>query len=162
LQMSNAAIVHDGKLIKIVPMADASGRAPLGEAGFGVSIVRLRSTSATSVGRAAESFLTRPGAIRVDAARNLLLVQGTTSERQAALEIAAAFDADWLRSQSVGVYPIKSTSPEIIIQELERLLQSTEGGLGQGLVRFQPISRMNAVMVVAKDAKLLAQTTEWV
>ena len=30
------------------------------------------------------------------------------------------------------------------------------------MIRFQPISRMNAVMVVTKTPKLLAQTTEWV
>jgi general secretion pathway protein D len=34
--------------------------------------------------------------------------------------------------------------------------------LAQGLIRFQPVSRMNAVMVVTKTPKLLAQTTEWV
>src|SRR4029079_8277794 len=65
-------------------------------------------------------------------------------------------------NQSVGVYPLKSTSPETMIGELERVLETSEGGLGQGVIRFQPISRMNAVMVVTKNPKLLAQTTQWV
>jgi general secretion pathway protein D len=30
------------------------------------------------------------------------------------------------------------------------------------VIRFQPVSRMNAVMVVTKNPKLLAQTTQWV
>ncbi len=34
--------------------------------------------------------------------------------------------------------------------------------MGQGVIRFQPVSRMNAVMVVTKTPKLLAQTTDWV
>jgi type II secretory pathway component GspD/PulD (secretin) len=41
-------------------------------------------------------------------------------------------------------------------------LETSDGGLGQGVIRFQPISRMNAVMVVTKNPKLLAQTTQWV
>ena len=166
LKMQNAAIVRSGDLVKVVPMAEASGGGAIsvgtGEPGFGVSLVPLRYTSASTVAKTAESFMSRPGAIRVVQSRNLLLVQGTTAERQAALDVVSTFDVEWLQNQSVGVYPLKSTSPETMISELERVLETNEGGLGQGVIRFQPISRMNAVMVVTKNPKLLAQTTQWV
>ena len=166
LRMQNAAIVRSGDLVKIVPIAEASGGGAIsvgaGEPGFGVSLVPLRYTSASTVAKTAESFMSRPGAIRVVQSRNLLLVQGTTAERQAALDVVATFDVEWLQNQSVGVYPLKSTSPETMIGELERVFETSEGGLGQGVIRFQPISRMNAVMVVTKNPKLLAQTTQWV
>jgi general secretion pathway protein D len=166
LRMSNAAIVHSGNLVKIVPIPEAGAGGAIsvgaGEPGFGVSLVPLRYTSASTVAKTAESFLSRPGAIRVVQSRNLLLIQGTTAERQAALDVVATFDVEWLQNQSVGVYPLKSTSPETMIGELERIFETSEGGLGQGVVRFQPVSRMNAVMVVTKNPKLLAQTTQWV
>jgi general secretion pathway protein D len=166
LRMSNAAIVKTGNLVKIVPIADASASGAIsagaGEPGFGVSLVPLRYTSAATVAKTAESFLSRPGSIRVVPSRNLLLIQGTTGERQAALDVISTFDVEWLRNQSVGVYPLKSTSPETMISELERVFETAEGGLGQGVIRFQPVSRMNAVMVVTKNASLLAQTTQWV
>jgi len=166
LRMSNAAIVRSGNLVKIVPIPEAGAGGAIsvgaGEPGFGVSLVPLRYTSASTVAKTAESFLSRPGAIRVVQSRNLLLIQGTTAERQAALDVVATFDVEWLQNQSVGVYPLKSTSPETMIAELERVFETSEGGLGQGVVRFQPISRMNAVMVVTKNPKLLAQTTQWV
>jgi general secretion pathway protein D len=165
LRMSNAAIVHSGNLVKIVPIPEAAGGAVsvgAGEPGFGVSMVHLRYTSAATVAKTAESFLSRPGAIRVVQSRNLLLIQGTTEERQAALDAVATFDVEWLQNQSVGVYPLKSTSPETMIGELERIFETNEGGSGQGVVRFQPVSRMNAVMVVTKNPKLLTQTTQWI
>jgi general secretion pathway protein D len=166
LRMSNAAIVHSGNLVKIVPIPEAGAGGSIsvgaGEPGFGVSLVSLRYTSASTVAKTAESFLSRPGAIRVVQSRNLLLVQGTTAERQAALDVVATFDVEWLQNQSVGVYPLKSTSPETMIGELERIFETSDGGLGQGVVRFQPVSRMNAVMVVTKNPKLLAQTTQWI
>ena len=166
LRMSNAAIVHSGNLVKIVPIADASANesvsAGAGEPGFGVSLVPLRYTSAATVAKTAESFLARPGSIRIVPSRNLLLIQGTKAERQATLDVIDTFDVEWLRDQSVGVYPLKATSPETMIAELERIFETSEGGLGQGVIRFQPVSRMNAVMVVTKTPKLLAQTTEWV
>src|SRR5262249_36981167 len=164
LRMSNAAIVRTGNLVKIVPLPEASGPvgAGAGEPGFGVSLVPLRYTSAETVAKTAESFLARPGSIRVVPSRNLLLIQGTTVERQAALDVVATFDVEWLRNQSVGVYPLKSTSPETMIAELERIFGTGDGGMGQGVIRFQPVSRMNAVTVVTKNPKLLTQTTQWV
>jgi general secretion pathway protein D len=165
LRMSNAAIVRSGNLVKIVPIPEAAGGSisvGAGEPGFGVSLVPLKYTSASTVAKTAESFLSRPGAIRVVQSRNLLLIQGTTAERQAALDVVATFDVEWLQNQSVGVYPLKSTSPETMITELERIFETNDGGAGQGVVRFQPVSRMNAVMVVTKNPKLLSQTTQWI
>jgi general secretion pathway protein D len=166
LRMSGAAVVREGSLVKIIPIPEAAGAgavsAGAGRTGFGVSVVPLRYTSAASVARMAENFLSRPGALRADQARNLLLIQGTSVERQAALDVIASFDVEWLRNQSVGVYPLKSTTPETMIQELDRIFQTAENGQGQGAVQFQAISRMNAVMVVAKSAKSLEQVTQWV
>jgi general secretion pathway protein D len=166
LRMQNVAIVRDGKFIKIVPISEANGHPAIsvgaGEPGFGVSVVPLRYTSATMVARTAENFLSRQGAIRVDQARNLLLIQGTATEREAAIDVISTFDVEWMRNQSVGVYPLKATSPETMIQELERVFDTSENGAGQGTVRFQPISRMNAVMVVTKNPNLLQRTTDWV
>ena len=130
--------------------------------GFGVSVVALRYTSAASVAKMAENFLTRPGAIRADQARNILLIQGTGAERQSALDAIASLDVEWLRNQSVGIYPLKSTAPETMIQELERIFETSENGQGQGVIQFQPISRMNAVMAMAKSPNLLARVTQWV
>ena len=166
LRMQNAAIVRDGKFMKIVPLPDAPGHGSVsvgaGEPGFGVSVVPLKYISATTVAKTAENMLARQGAIHADPARNLLLIQGTAPEREAALDLISTFDVEWLRNQSVGVYPLKSTSPETMIGELQRVFDNREGGAGHDVVSFQPISRMNAVMVVAKNPNLLRQTTQWV
>jgi general secretion pathway protein D len=166
LRMSNAAVVRDGNLLKIVPLPEAAGaggvRNGTGQPGYGVTVVPLRYTSAASIAKAAENFMSRPGAIRVDTARNLLLVQGTTNERQQAFDMISTFDVEWLRNQSVGVFPLKSTTPETMIQELDRIFQTGEGGAGQGAIQLQPISRMNAVMVVTKSAQTLERVTTWV
>ena len=166
LRMSNAALVREGNLVKILPIPEATGIGPVtlggGEPGFGVSIVPLRYTSAATIAKAVENFVTRPGAVRVDQARNLLLIQGTTSERRDALVVISTFDVEWLRKQSVGIYPLKSTTPDTMIRELEKVFDVADGGQGQGVVRFQPIARMNAVMAVSRSEKLLERATQWV
>jgi general secretion pathway protein D len=166
MRMSNAAVIHEGPLLKIVPVPEAAGAGSIsvgaGQPGFGVAIVPLRYTSATSVARLAENFLSRPGAIRADQARNLVLVQGTSMERRSALDVIASLDVEWMRAQSVGVYPLKAATPEVMVQELDRIFQTAENGQGQGAVQFQVISRMNAVMAVTKSPRTLERVTQWV
>lgn len=166
LRMMNAAVLREDNLIKVVPLPEAAGAGSTtfgaGQPGYGVSIVPLRYASAAAIAKTAENFLSRPGAVRVDQARNVLLIQGTASERQAALGVIATLDVEWLRTQSVGLYPLKSTAPETMIRELEKVFDTAEGGQGQGVIKFQPVSRMNAVLAVSRTSKLLERATQWV
>jgi general secretion pathway protein D len=166
LRTANAAVLRDGNILKIVPLSETNGSGAVtlgaGEPGFGVSVVPLRYTSATMMAKLSESFLSRPGALRADAAGNLVMIQGTMAEREAALDMIGSFDVEWLRNQSVGVYPLKATTPEQMIRELQPIFESSQGGRGDGVIRFQPVTRMNAVMAVAKSPKLLEQATRWV
>jgi general secretion pathway protein D len=73
-----------------------------------------------------------------------------------------SFDADWLRGQSVGIFPIQNSAPEPIITELEKILDSGEGGLSQNVVKLQPIGRMNAVMAVTRKPDVLRRIETWV
>jgi general secretion pathway protein D len=165
MRMSNAAVIREGNLVKVVPLPEAAGAGAIsspGESGFGVTIVPLRYTSAASVAKTAENFLSRPGAIRTDTARNFIMIQGTATERQNAVDMISSFDVEWLRNQSVGIFPLKSTSPDTMIHELEHVFDAEDGGRGQGTISFQPIVRMNAVMAVAHNKRLLDQATKWV
>nr|WP_233287141.1 type II secretion system secretin GspD [Bradyrhizobium oropedii] len=166
LRVLNAAVLRENNLIRIVPMPEAAGAGTptigAGQPGYGVSIVPLRFVSAAAIAKTAENFLSRPGAVRVDQARNVLLVQGTASERQAAVGVIGELDVEWLRNQSVGLYPLKSTAPETMIRELDKVFDTAEGGQGQGVIKFQPVTRMNAVLVVSKNSKVLERATQWV
>jgi general secretion pathway protein D len=166
LRMWNAAVLREGNLIKIVPLPEAAGAGAVtfgaGQPGFGVSIVPLRYVSAAAIAKTTENFLSRAGSVRVDQARNVLLVQGTAAERQGAVGIISTLDTEWMRNQSVGLYPLKSTAPETMIRELEKVFDSGEGGQGQGVIKFQPVSRMNAVLAVSRNSKTLERATQWV
>ena len=73
-----------------------------------------------------------------------------------------SFDADWMRGQSVGIYPVRNSTPEPIISELERIMDSGEGGLSQSLVKLQPIARLNAIMVISSKPALLKTAATWI
>jgi general secretion pathway protein D len=103
-----------------------------------------------------------PALFAVDQARNVLLIHGTAAEREAALGVITTLDVEWMRNQSVGLYPLKSTAPETMIRELDKVFDTAEGGQGQSVIKFQAVSRMNAVLAVSRNGKVLERATQWV
>ena len=150
------------------PPAEAVGTGSIDAAERGRAGLRHHGRSAAiCLGRDARASCStasplKPGTVRVDTARNLVLVQGSGPERRNAIETVLSFDADWMRGQSVGIYPVRNSTPEPIITELERIMDSGEGGLSQSLVKLQPIARLNAIMVVTTKPALLRTTATWI
>jgi general secretion pathway protein D len=168
LRLSGVVLVRDTAGYRLTPLGDAvgSGRidaaASSPEPGFGVSVVPLQYVSAQTLLKLMDSFATKAGAVRADTGRNLLLIQGTGAERRTAVDTALSFDVDWMRGQSVGIFPISSGSPTPIIAELEKIVDSGENGLSQNVIKFQPVIRLNAIMVVSKKPELLRTAATWI
>jgi general secretion pathway protein D len=166
LHVNNLSMVRDGSGYRVVPATDASvGQVdgPGGvEPGYGVTVIPLRYVSGTTISRLLEGFATRPGAIRTDADGKLLIVVGAGAERQAALDTVLSFDVDWLRGQSVGMYPVQNSAAEPIVAELEKIMDTGESGLGHGLVKIQPVARLNSILVVASKPELLRAAAQWI
>jgi general secretion pathway protein D len=169
LRMNNIVLVRDGSTAyRLIPLGDATGGgntdsvAGHTEPGYGVSVLTLRHVSATALIKLLDSFAIRPGQVRADAARNLLLIQGTGPERRNTMETALSFDVDWMRGQSVGIFPVQYSSPEPIIAELEKILDAGDGGLSQGNIKFQIMARMNGILVVTRKPDLLKAAETWI
>jgi general secretion pathway protein D len=168
LRLSGVVLVRDTAGYRLTPIGDAvgSGRvdavAANPEPGYGVSVVPLQYVSAQTVLKLMDSFATKAGMVRADATRNMLLIQGSGAERRTAVDTVLSFDVDWMRGQSVGIYPIANSAPEPIIAELEKIMDSGESGLSQNVVKFQSISRLNAVLVVSRKPALLRTAATWI
>ncbi|WP_407165227.1 type II secretion system secretin GspD [Bradyrhizobium sp. ORS 111] len=168
LRLSGVVLLHDASGYRLTPLGDAVGAgrvdaaAARPEPGFGVSVVPLQYVSAQTLLKLMDSFATRAGTVRADTTRNLLLIQGTGAERRTAVDTAMSFDVDWMRGQSVGIFPISSGPPAPIIAELEKIVDSGENGLSQNVVKFEPIARLNAIMVVSKRPDMLRTAATWI
>ena len=168
LRLNGTTLVRDAASYQLVPTGDAigagnvdaAGSAP--EPGYGISVVPLQYVSATTILNLLDSFALKPGTVRADPGRNILLIQGSGAERRTAVDAALSFDADWMRGQSVGVFPIVNGNPEPIVAELEKIMDTGEHGLGQNVVKFQTVSRMNAIMVITRKPTLLRTAATWI
>ena len=169
LRMSNVVLIKDSAGgYRLIPSGDAQGaggsisQGDNVQSGYGISVVPLRYTSAQTILKLLDSFALKAGMARADTGHNLILVQGTDQERQSAVETILTFDVDWMRGQSVGIYPLENAAPEEMIKELGKIIENGDGGLDQSLVTLQPITRLNAVLVVTRKPHLLRQAALWI
>ena len=168
LRLTGVALVRDAMGYRLIPISDAvaagnlDSTAARAEPGYGISVVPLQYVSASTLIRLFDSFATKPGTVRVDTSRNILLIQGTGPERRAAIDTALSFDVDWMRGQSVGIFPVQNSNPEPVIAELEKILDSKEGGFSQDMVKFQVIARRNAILAVTSKPAMLRTVEQWI
>jgi general secretion pathway protein D len=167
LRTSNVTLVREARgSYRLLPAQEALGTGSVDnagqEAGYGITVLPLQYISAPTLLRLLDSFATKPGTVRADPGRNLIVITGTGAERRAAIETVMSFDADWMRGQSVGIYPVRNSTPEPVISELERIMDLGEGGLSQSVVKLQAIGRQNAILVVSRKPELLRTVQTWI
>ncbi|WP_161790384.1 type II secretion system secretin GspD [Inquilinus limosus] len=171
LRMNGAAMVADGATYRVVPAGDAAGgrvMVQLGSdptplpAGYGVSVIPLRFVQAATVVPLV-SPVANSNMVRSDPNRNLVVVSGPSGDRAAIAEMIAAFDVDAMRGVSAGLFPLRRSDPASMIQELRSVFKlGTDGTPMQGGIDFIPVRRLNAVMVVARQAVRLRQAEAWI
>lgn len=173
LEQNGAALVRDDGIVKIVPLADAEGAAgspAVGRyssrrsAGYGVQVVPLSHVSAAEIEKILGPFIPDGSSLRVDAARNVLILSGPKYRLDELLETVRTFDVDWLKGMSFAMFKLQYADAATLIGELESVISNQESSPLAGIVRLLPIERLNAVLVIthrpehiAKVQKLIEQ-----
>lgn len=170
LGMNRGALIVDGNLHRIVPESEARQDAVLSVnydeeskkvgPGYGISIVPLKYVSSETMVRLLGSMATAQDPPRASVYGNLLILRGTARHRNAMLDLADMFDVDWMEGQSAGIYTLKNSSSDDVLKELQNVFQANAEG--KGLVRFQSISRLNAILAVTSQPRYLEQIDSWV
>lgn len=166
LRMSGVALVRDRTGYRLLPAPEAGpggiDRSAGTEAGQGITVVPLRYTSAQNIFKLLDAFGVKASTMRPDNSRNTLIVSGSGTDRATAVDTILSFDADWMRGQSVGIFPVRNSSPEPVIAEIEKIMDSGEGGMGQNVVKLQPIARLNSILVVSQKPEYLKRAQTWI
>jgi len=100
--------------------------------------------------------------VRVDQARNLLLLAGTAEELGRLQETIDIFDVNWLQGMSVGMFKLKNVEIKDIIKELDTILGEKSQGPMAGMFRVVPLERLNTVMVFSPQPAYLKEARNWI
>ncbi len=168
LRMNGAALVRESGLYRVNAVADAargsftpsvSKPRPLG---YQILVVPLRYVTASEVEKVLKSVVPEEGLLLVDDSRNLLMLAGSSQELSSWVAMIELFDVDWMRSYSVGLFPLENSSAKVVAQDLDKVLLKGHGsGLGK-MVKIEPIERLNALLVISPQAKYLSQVKDWI
>ena len=91
-----------------------------------------------------------------------MLVSGTREEINAAIEAVNVFDVDVLKGKSVGLFKLRAAEPEAVVEELNLIFETGDGGSLQNVVSFIPSQRLSAVLVVTSRKSYLPEAEKWV
>jgi general secretion pathway protein D len=169
LRMNGAALIRDGGMYKIEPDAQAAisasgpgvGRGMM-EPGYQLRVIPLRFISAQEMQKVLEPIMPPKAVLRMDEARNLVMVAGTAEELGGVMEAVQIFDVDYMRGMSVAIYPVKNADVPTIADELTKVLGLGGKGAMGNVLRILPIERLNAILAVAPEMHLLQEVQDWI
>lgn len=167
LRVQGVALVNVHGVYHVVPAKEASRNitslqaAGQGGHGYGIYVVPLQYISASEMEKVLQPFAPDGGIVRVDEARNLLLLAGTGQEITTLLNVIKTFDVDWLAGMSFGLYPLEYVDAKTLASELGEVFTNGKSPIA-GVVRFVPMTRLNALMVVTPQPKYLKDVEDWI
>jgi len=171
LHVNGAALVQEGELYRITPIDSASlntlqphmlNQSKQRQPGFRIQIVPMRYIAAREMETILTPMVRKGGILRVDERRNLLLLAGTSLELQSWLQTVEIFDVDWLKGQSVGIFPLEYAQAAVVTQELLKILGSQGDSTLADMVRAEPLERLNAVMIISPQAHYVDEMQRWI
>jgi general secretion pathway protein D len=171
LAAAGLALVRDGELYRILPSAKAKngsaksltlagqGRS---QAGYGVVAVRLDFIAPSQMAKILEPLAPEKSVLRVDDARNLIIVAGTGPEMEALAGTIETFDVNPLKGMSFGYFKLHHARSSQVMGELKDLIRAYGNQTGFNAPQIVPVERLNAFLVFASHAETLKLVQGWV
>jgi len=137
----------------------ATTAAPTG--GRPLQVHPLRYIGAEEVAKILQGVLPEGRLVYADPVRNVVVLQGSAGELRLAGQTIDVFDVDVMAEQSVLLESLQHADVGSLVFELENVFGGKNGPLA-GAVRFLPIERLNAVLVIAKQPRYLDEARQWI
>ena len=156
LAENGAALVQAGSLYRVVPTAQAAAIAA--EAGTaGILAVPLHFVAAEDLAKVLQPFVGEGGKIAVVPASNTLLVSGSPDARDSLVGLIRSFDVNVLAGQSYALLPVDDGGVKDFASALQDAFRGQTGGALAGQLRVVPMTRVNAVLVIASNPREIDQ-----
>ena len=163
LEAHGLMAVHGDGIVQIIPSSskkDAKVTHLLKQTkdGFGVEVIPLTNIPTGKMLKLLAPVVEKDDVIDLPGINNLLLISGIKKQRITIKKLIELLDVDAMASQYVAIVSLRNTRPDVMISELEQILSPR----GNGLVRFTPIKRLNALMAITPNQKLIETVNLWI
>ncbi|MBV9827915.1 MAG: type II secretion system secretin GspD [Alphaproteobacteria bacterium] len=148
----------DGKPAVAAPLAGVPGRL----IGDHSELFQLRYVGATEMQRVLEKVLPATATISPDDGKHALMVQGEPAELQLARDTIRVFDVDQMVGMSMALVPLRNADPAELAEEVKNIFSATRKDADGDSIRFMPVKRLNAVMVISRSGAYLDEARNWI
>jgi general secretion pathway protein D len=164
----NTLIKTDGRYV-VMPEKDAvqgnvapslGAAAPSG--GMQARLFPLHYIAADQMQKLLKPFARPDSILLVDNARNVIVVSGTPDELANYDRTVRTFDVDWLRGMSVGVFNLQHATVDDLMPQLDSMFGAKGDTPLAGMLRFIPIKRTNALVVISTQPNYLNEVGDWI
>ena len=171
LALNGVALTRVGGVFRVVPLNEAAaGISSLvvsptpGDLaqGFGTHILPLRFASARSMEELLRPFVGPGRLLRADRDRNLLIFAGLGTEARDLLDMIQVFDVDWIAGMSFALFPLAVADAESLVADLNVVFAQDELSPIADLLRFVPVERLNAILVISPQPSYLETAQQWI
>ena len=172
LEVNGAVLLKKGGIYQIEPAANAllsSGVVPQVSGmggnlppGYQVHIIPLRYVGVTEMQSILKPMVSPAALLRVDIARNLLMIAGTEQELQGIKDTISIFDVDYLQGMSFGMFPLNNVDAETVAQELEEIFELSSESPMAGMFKIVPIERLNSLLILTPQPRYLNKAKLWI
>ncbi|MGN2245224.1 type II secretion system secretin GspD [Frateuria sp. GZRR35] len=169
LSWTGNALVRQGNSYVVMPAKNAiagSVSPSLGavapQGGMQARLFPLHYISAAQMQKLIKPFA-RPDAILLaDPARNVLVLAGSPQELDNYARTIRTFDVDWLKGMSVGVFSLQRANVSELMPKLDAIFGKQGDSPLAGMLRFIPIERTNALVVISTQPDYLQEVGDWI
>ncbi len=166
LEINGAVMQVSDELISIVPSNNATQRIVTANdpqvLGARVVALPLEYIGTAEMVRLLEPIAGASVRLQAIPQRNILLIAGSRDEINAAIDAVNLFDVDVLKGKSVGLFRLRAAEPEAVVEELNVIFETREGGSLQNVISFVPSTRLGAVLVVTSRGQYLQDAERWI
>jgi len=169
LRVNGAVLIKGDGLYRIEPdasaihVADSSllDNKEIGS-GYQIKVIPLSYVGAVDMSEIITPVVPNKAIIKVDPARNLLLVAGTSSELEKIIDLVNTFDVNFIAGMSFGLYPLENTEVESTVADIEGIFNKGEKTPLSGMLRFISIKHLNAILVITQQKAYLKEAEKWI
>jgi general secretion pathway protein D len=168
LRIQDLAIVEANGTYHVLAVKDAPRRVASfspptdrKQPGFSIQIVPLEFTSPVEMEKILQPFAPSGGVMKVDEARHLLVLAGTSQELNTMIDVIKTFDVDWLAGMTYGFFNLNYVDAKTAATELSEIFADPKSPL-IGVVRLVPLTRLNTILAITPQKKYLEAVETWV
>lgn len=173
LRINGATAVQTGNFYRIEPLAqaaktplgvysDATGKTLPSDDRMMMQIIPMRFVSAADMAKMLSPFLSEGGTAAVHEGGNILILVDNSLNVKRLMEVLAEFDSPAFATERVRLVPVSNNVASGLIPELESIFAAYAMSEKNSPVRFVPIDRINAILVVTPDPSTFEEVQKWV